>query len=156
VWDDKSHGPLTERAVTRATGNKIDPDKHRLIHIHTPTLDKHRCEHRLVCREHHYREPHPDATSHLHRIASDISSVYMRFIITHTHARTHTHTQIQRLICIHGHQTHTHTVTLTVKNTLTHSQSHTHVRTQIRVLTCIQVRSTSKSKSTWRRHPHRE
>ena len=34
---DKSHGSLTEREM-RATGNKIEPDKHRLMHTHESTL----------------------------------------------------------------------------------------------------------------------
>ena len=38
-----SHGSLTERAVTRATGNKIDTDKHRLMHIHAQTVYTHTC-----------------------------------------------------------------------------------------------------------------
>jgi hypothetical protein len=48
VWNDKRHGSLTERDVTRATEIKIEPDKHRLMHIHAPTLYKRRCQHRPV------------------------------------------------------------------------------------------------------------
>jgi hypothetical protein len=44
VWNDKSQGSLTERDVTRATEIKIEPDKHRLMHIHAPTLYTRRCQ----------------------------------------------------------------------------------------------------------------
>ena len=46
MWNDKSHGSLTERDVTRATEMKIEHYKHRLMHINAPTLYKRRCQRR--------------------------------------------------------------------------------------------------------------
>ena len=76
MWDDKSHGSMTQRAVTSATGNKIDPDKHRLMHMHAPTL---------YTRRYHNRPA-----------TNTKNNAYLHIIITHTH----THTQIRVLAFI--------------------------------------------------------
>jgi len=69
--------------MTRATGNKIHPDKHRLMHIHAPTLYKRRCQ----------RRPATDTES---------TTRHLMRIYPHHHHHTHTHarTQIQRIMCI--------------------------------------------------------
>ena len=66
---------MTERSVTRATGNKIDPDKHRLMHIPAPTLYKLKCQRRATTDT----ECTTLATSHVYTCASSSR--------TSTHAR---------------------------------------------------------------------
>jgi hypothetical protein len=76
IFTLSSHGSLTERAMTRASGNKINPDKHRLMHIHAPALYKRRCHHR-------------PATNKENQHLFHVSYAYLH-IITHVQARTYT------------------------------------------------------------------
>jgi hypothetical protein len=163
VRDDKSHGSLTE-CVTRATVDKIDPDKHRLMHIHTPTLYKRRYQHRPATDT----ESTAHATSHAHTCTSSsltrTPTLYTRRsqdtpvtdteITTHptshaytctssSHTRTDTHTQVHRLyayMCI-THiiiylKTHTHTHTHKHSHTHSHIHSHIHIHSLTVTHTC--------------------
>ena len=76
MWDDKSHGSLSDRSVTRATGNKIDSDKHRLT--------AHTCANAVQTQM-------PAQTSHRYREHHHISCVYIHIIITRKHAHRHNH-----------------------------------------------------------------
>jgi hypothetical protein len=131
AWDDKSHRSLTQRSVTRATENKIDTDKHRLMHIHAPTLYKRRYQHRpatdtectthtashaYTCASHAHTRTHADATSPMHKFR-----IKHIIIFTHTssYSHTHTHTRSHR-----QSETHSFTVTHTCTNTGMPSHSH--------------------------------
>jgi hypothetical protein len=119
---------LTERSVTRATGNKIDADKHRLIHIRAPTLFKRRCQHRPTT------DTESTTTSHAYTSAS--SSRARTRGSSHTDTTTPMHKlRITHIIIF----SHTHSVTDKVKHT--HSHSHTRLRTLILFLAAPVPRS---------------
>ena len=78
IFTLSSHRSLTEMTVTRAvraSGNKINHDKHRLMHMHAPRLYKCRCHHRPATDT----ENITHSTSHMHICTSSR---------THTQVRT--------------------------------------------------------------------
>ena len=92
--------------VTVTTGNKIDPDKHWLMHIHTTTLYK---------RSHHSPSTDTESTTHATSHAYTCASY-------HAHA----------LICIHAHHTSSSSSSLSPSLSLSLSYTCTNADTRPR------------------------
>jgi hypothetical protein len=111
VWNDKSHGSLTGRSVTRATENKIDTDKHRIMHIHASTLYKRICQHR----------PATDTESTTHTTSHANTSTSSSRTHTFTHADKTSNMHKCRITHYNRLHTHIHTVTHTVTDKVKHT-----------------------------------
>ncbi len=105
--------------MTRATEIKIEPDKHRLMHINASTLYKRRCQHRPATD----KECTTHTTSHLYTSASSSRHTHTQ-TRTHTDATSHMHKfRIKHNIFFTHTHTHTRTTTDKVKQSLTNSHT---------------------------------
>ena len=112
---------LTERSVTRTTGNKIDPDKHRLMHIRANAV----------------QTQMPAQTNHRYREFTTTSHTYTS--TSSLRARTRARSRADATTPVHKLRI-THIIIFSHAHTHCHRQSETHALTQSHTFTNTDTR----------------